>query len=412
MSRSLKVKPEYIDIVKKAVKRNGYATQQLLAEDLGMSRATIIEFLNGRSVSVLNFSEICRKLALDVQEIADWGDEDDDRAEESVEADSSLYIDRPPIERICYTTVREPGSLLRIKGAKGMGKTMLVDKILADLDKNKYKIVRLSFLQADQAIVSDLDKLGQWFCSVVSRQLGLPSEVPERWETILGKINCSFYFQEYLFPKLKNPLILALEDVDRLFSNKSIADEFLSLFRAWHEEGGTWKKLPVIFAYSTEEYIPGNIHHSPLNVGIEILLPDFTREQVRELANRYDTNWGENEIESIIDKVGGHPYLVGKAIHALTQRQLSLVDFERTAATEEGIYRDHLRGQLLNLQQYPELVEEMRKVLDSNSAVTLNSTRSNQLYGLGLVRFEGNAVKPRYRLYADYFRDRLPPVTP
>ncbi|MDJ0562193.1 MAG: helix-turn-helix transcriptional regulator, partial [Microcystis sp. M53599_WE4] len=72
MGRSLKVKSEYIPRVKQAVKRNGYATQQLLAEELGFAKSTISLFLNGKSISNLNFFEICQKLALDYREITDW----------------------------------------------------------------------------------------------------------------------------------------------------------------------------------------------------------------------------------------------------------------------------------------------------------------------------------------------------
>jgi len=51
MGRSLKVKSEYIPRVKQAVKLNGYASQQVLAEVLGFGRATISLFLNGKPIS-------------------------------------------------------------------------------------------------------------------------------------------------------------------------------------------------------------------------------------------------------------------------------------------------------------------------------------------------------------------------
>lgn len=60
MSRSLKVAPQYIQQVKLAVKRNGFARQRDLAEDLQMSLATVSNFLNGRPVDYLNFFEICQ----------------------------------------------------------------------------------------------------------------------------------------------------------------------------------------------------------------------------------------------------------------------------------------------------------------------------------------------------------------
>lgn len=421
MPRSLKVKSQYISQVKQAVKRNGYATQQMLAEELGLARSTVSNFVNGKPVDNLNFYEICALLALNYQEIADWEeseaqspDPDGERRNgmENPEADFSRYIERPPIEQSCYDTVRQPGSLLRIKSAKGMGKTLLVDKILSYATQNRYKVVDLSFLQANQSILSDLDRLLQWFALVVSRQLGLLSQFDEHWSkgVGLGVYGCTSYFEDYLLPSLSNPLTIALEDVDRLFSHRDIADDFLSLFRSWHEEAkrnSSWQKLRLIIAYSTEEYIPSNLNHSPLNAGTVVELPDFTTEQVFELACRYSANLTRDEVQNITDIVGGHPYLVQKAIYAITHQQVSVADFQSTAATEQGIYRDHLRGHLLNLQQHPHLAAGIRNVVESSSPVDLGSTINWQLHSLGLVEFERNAIKPRYRLYAEYFRDRL-----
>lgn len=70
MSRSLKVKIEYIHQVKSAVKRNGYPRQKDLAEDIGLALATVSNFLNGKPVDHLNFLEICERLGQDWKLIA------------------------------------------------------------------------------------------------------------------------------------------------------------------------------------------------------------------------------------------------------------------------------------------------------------------------------------------------------
>lgn len=70
MSRSLKVSPQYIQQVKLALKRNGFPSQMALATQVGLNRATIVNFLNGKAVDYLNFVEISEKLGLDWQAIA------------------------------------------------------------------------------------------------------------------------------------------------------------------------------------------------------------------------------------------------------------------------------------------------------------------------------------------------------
>jgi len=416
MGRALKVKSECVSKVKQAVKRNGYPTQQMLAEDLGLSRSTVASFLRGKPIENLNFYEICTKLGLDYQEIVDWDELPEipentlNDGEETLETDFSKYVERPPIEQLCYETVRRAGSLLRIKSARGMGKTLLVDKILSQVDKKEYKIVRLSFLSANKGILSNLDQLLYWFSLIISKQLGLTDLFKQNWEGGLGTYSCTSYFEDFLLKNLDKPLILALEEIDYLFSYQNVVDDFLHLFRLWHESakvGKNSQKLHIILTYSTENYVPADLNKSPVNVGTEIELPDFTLEQVFTLARKYETNLEQEELQKLMNMVGGNPYLLQKAIYAITQERLSIANFEQTATTEAGIYGDHLRGHWLNLQEHSILAEGMKKVVESSSAVDLGATVNWQLHSLGLVTFERNAVKPRYRLYTDYFSYRL-----
>ena len=50
--------------------------------------------------------------------------------EDLLALDSTFYLERPPIEKICHETIRQPGSLISIEGARWMGKTSLVEQIL------------------------------------------------------------------------------------------------------------------------------------------------------------------------------------------------------------------------------------------------------------------------------------------
>jgi len=70
MSRSLRVRQECIEKVKLAVRRNGFLSQQALAEEVGMALATIGSFLRGKPVDRATFVELCDRLALDCQAIA------------------------------------------------------------------------------------------------------------------------------------------------------------------------------------------------------------------------------------------------------------------------------------------------------------------------------------------------------
>jgi serine/threonine-protein kinase len=216
-----------------------------------------------------------------------------------------------------------------------------------------------------------------------------------------------------LLSQLEHPLALALDDVDRIFPYPQIAEDFLAMLRVWHEEARTnrlWKKLRLVIAHSTEVYIKLNINRSPFNVGVPIELPEFTPEQVQDLAKRQGLDGdavGAQGFAPLLEMIGGHPYLVHRAIYYLSRQEITLEELLQTAYTESGIYSDHLRGHLLNLLEQPELVTAMQRVVDATTPVQLEPMQAFKLQSLGLVRLEGNNAKPWCNLYARYFCDRL-----
>ncbi len=408
---------EHIKRVKQAVKRNGFPRQQDLAEDLQLSLSTVSNFLNGRPVDFLNFVELCDKLCLDRKEIADLEDLYSDEMTQDlateihqIEAPTLQYIERSPIESRCYETIFQPGSLLRIKASRRMGKTLLIDKILAQANQQNYRTMSLSLLLADDAIMNGLDDFLRWFCVVISRQLKLPIQIEDYWEEGLGSsYNCTIYFEEYLLSQISTPFVLALDEVDRVFS-ASFAGDFLGMLRAWHEKAKSrplWQKLRLIVAHATEVYIPLNINQSPFNVGVAIDLPEFNPQQVQQLAKLEGLSLDSSQIQQLMSLIGGHPYRVQRAIYFLKNQELSLEKLLQTADTESGIYSSHLRVNLINLQEHPELAQAMKQVVEATEPVQLETMLAFKLQSLGLVVFEGNNAKPRCDLYAKYFRQRL-----
>ncbi|MEM9275700.1 MAG: pentapeptide repeat-containing protein [Cyanobacteria bacterium P01_F01_bin.143] len=70
MARSLQLEPKQIETIKSRVNRMGFPSQNALAMELGLSRATVNNFLNGKPVDYLNFVEISEKLGLSWRDIA------------------------------------------------------------------------------------------------------------------------------------------------------------------------------------------------------------------------------------------------------------------------------------------------------------------------------------------------------
>ena len=159
--------------------------------------------------------------------------------------------------------------------------------------------------------------------------------------------------------------------------------------------------------HSTEVYIPLNMNESPFNVGLAIELPEFTQAQVSELAMRHALELSDQSVMDLMNMVGGHPYLTRVALYTLQLGEQSLGQLLQEAPTDAGLFGDHLRRHLWNLEQHSELAKVMRQVVWSEAPVTLTPRQGFLLESMGLVRLKGNAVTPRYELYRLYFRDRL-----
>ncbi len=330
-----------------------------------------------------------------------------------VELASAFYVKRSGIDDRCYEEIAKPGALIRIKAPRQMGKTSLMARILHQATTLNYRTVPLSFQLADSKVFTDLEQFLQWFCAVITWELQLPDQLAKYWNQIFGsKISCKSYFERYLLTNVTEPLVLGLDEVDRVFQYPELASDFFGLLRAWHEEAKNreiWRKLRLVVVHSTEVYVPMDINQSPFNVGLPIELPEFNSEQVRELAARHGLTWGAKEVEQLMAMVGGHPYLVRLALYHIARQEMTLAQLLETAPTDAGLYSDHLRRHLWNLSQQKELAAAFNKVVATTSPVQLDSIHAFKLNSLGLVNLQGNEVTPRCDLYRQYFRDRLAP---
>jgi AAA domain-containing protein/TIR domain-containing protein len=330
----------------------------------------------------------------------------------TVELVSRFYVERPPCEQDCYREIEKPGALIRIKAPRQMGKTSLMARILHEAEKKGHKVVPLSLQIADAKTLTDLDRFLKWLCAVVSRRIKIPAgRVGEHWDEIYGsKDNCTSYFEEVVLPEVGGPLVLALDEVDRLFEYPELAEEVLGLLRVWHEEAKTsevWRQLRLIVVHSTEVYIPLNINQSPFNVGLPVRLEELTAEQMLDLAQRHQLPWGMAEVEVLRGMIGGHPYLSRVSMYYLSRGEMTLNNLLSTAASEEGLFADHLKRHLWTLERHPALGEAMKKAVTSPGPLRIRAEEGFKLQSMGLIHLEGNDISPRCDLYRKYFLDRL-----
>ncbi|MBW4646064.1 MAG: AAA-like domain-containing protein [Goleter apudmare HA4340-LM2] len=399
----------------------GYAAKYL-RQDVGFKLWKLLSEALGEEVNKTNFraaierSHLQKMLPTQMQQL-----EPDSRTiknefvpecpEGSIPLNSVFYIQRSPIEERCYETIRQAGSLIRIKAPHQMGKTSLLDRIIAYSNQQEYYTVRLNLLQAEATVFSNLDKFLRWFCAYVSYKLKLPSLLNESWDEYRGSIiNCTTYFEDNILSQINSNLVLALDEVDIILKYPEISQGFFAMLRSWHEEAKTlktWENLRLIVVHSTENYGALDINQSPFNVGLVVELTEFTTEQVQDLYQRHQLDYNQTQVQQLMSLLGGHPYLIRLALYRLALADITLEKLLQNAPTNAGIYEEHLRRFLNIFKVNHHLAEAFIKVVTATEPVIIETMSAYQLYSMGLVKRVGDKLIPSCQLYQKYFREHL-----
>lgn len=325
--------------------------------------------------------------------------------------DSPFYVYRPPAEKLLAGEIFEPGALIRIRAPRQFGKTSLIARGLDQAKESGFQTAVVSLQLVDSQVFGSLSQFLQWFCVMVSRSISLPNRLEEFWNPLFGSsYSCNDYFESYVLPAAETPILLVLDEVDVVFNYPEVAADFFSMLRAWYErsrhstEGSElWQKLRLVIVYSTEVFLPLNVHQSPFNVGLLITLPALTQEQIQDLALRYGLTPAEVDASQLLRVLGGNPHLTQLALFHLSPQATTLDRLLETITTPESVFASHLRQQLIHLEQHPELKDALQQVVSSPDGVDLHPIVAFKLQGAGLIRFQQQRGVPSCELYQRYF---------
>lgn len=333
-----------------------------------------------------------------------------------LQLNSRVYVERPPIEDLAYAAIAQPGSLLRIKAPKQMGKSSLLIRIAEQAHILGYQTCKIDFLQAEEACFASLDSLLRWFCRLSTLQLGIIADLDDWWDAEIGsKVSCTIYFENVLLKQLNQPLVLIVNEVNRIFEYEHVAGDFLSLLRFWHEQAQRsprWQNLRLVMAYCTEVYVPLKLEQSPFNVGQQLQLPPFTLAQVKTLATRYDLpqRLGADYdlvMEELMALVGGHPCLVHTVIAQLRLTPEHPHTLLAQAAQPSGLLGEYLRQCHAVVRHQPGLNQAVQQLVKAPDGLQLPANLAYQLSSLGIVKFEGDRYWLACELFQRYFANEF-----
>lgn len=329
--------------------------------------------------------------------------------EGTVRIGSDFYISRSPQQEQCFKAIAMPHALLRLKSPNRMGKSSLLVRVLEEARRLDSRTTWLDLQKCDRKFFENMDRFLQWFCAVIGRDFGVKAKPTDDWDEMFGaNSNCEEFFERYLLNDDDRPLVIAIENLDRIFLHEAIEVDFCGLLRGWHEQGKhdkTWGKLRLVLAYSMESFSTKDINQSPFNVGTPIDLDEFTISQIYELAELHGLS--STQIEPIVELIGGYPYLVRLAFYNLASGANSLEQIIQSAASEVGLFGKHLTTRLAKVEKDAHLTEVLRSLINSPQPIRFDLATTAKLDGMGLILRTETGVIIRNQLYRRYFCDRL-----
>jgi hypothetical protein len=330
----------------------------------------------------------------------------------AVPLDSEFYLPRPADQEL-QTAIGRFDSIVLIKGARQMGKTSMLARGLA---YGRERVARTAFVDFQKLNARSLESVNALYLSLaesLADQLDLDVLPSDVWdERRSANVNFERFLRRHVLANTSRPLVWAMDEVDRLFAYP-YASEVFGLFRSWHNEraldpSGPWSALTLVITYATEAHLfITDMNQSPFNVGTRLTLEDFSPLQVAELNRRYRSPLKTHEeLNRFVRLLGGHPYLVRRALHEMAVHNLTLDDLEIQAESDEGIFGDHLRRILVLLARDEELTEIVRMILKGEPCPTPESFY--RLRSAGVMHGTSQSdVRPRCRLYANYLKRHL-----
>ncbi len=324
--------------------------------------------------------------------------------------DSKFYIGRAADDDCWNYLSQTQAATLFVQAPRQMGKSSLMRRMLFQAEERlQRRYAFIDFQKFPEEYFLDEESFLIEFCLMISEALAIPERVDDYWRgRRTAIIKCSRYLSEYIIPHVGEPFILAVDEVDRML-NSSLRNNFFGMMRTWHNDRGVdpnWARMTIFLSSSTEPYLfIDNPSQSPFNIAELILLEDFGLPEVMDLNRRHYSPLSQSQISSLMDLVGGHPYLIRRALYLLATNRIDLKTLLAHATEDSGPFREHLSHYLRWILGREELKIALAYICHHHRHE--EDQTFHRLKGAGLVKRVDRQVVLRNNLYDRYFKERL-----
>ncbi len=328
------------------------------------------------------------------------------------EPPNPLFIERQA-DRETIRAIMSRERIVSISGPRQSGKTTTLHAALKTARSNGFRVISTDYCRITATQVETPDS----FCRALahSLQVQIPSALaPEKmWNSSdIPLDNLENYVTHCLGKCAPARLIWGMDEVDRIFACEYRHDVY-ARFRAWSNEdilltGNHWDRMTLVLTHATEaSQLIQNPLQSPFNIGVQISIGDFSREELKRINSLYDNPLkSEDDITQFYRLTGGHPFLVTHGLRTMQEREMSLPALLCEVHRLDGLYGAHLDKMLSALQENPDLSARLIDLLQDKPCRDDQTFLRLQRGGL-LKRQENGRPALRCELYRDFLASQL-----
>ncbi len=329
----------------------------------------------------------------------------------AMQVESPLYVIRPADDQI-MDAMRRPRGIAVIRAPRQTGKTSLMMRVVHAV-RQQAEPLRAAFVDLQILPAGDFESLNTLWRAIavrIARQLSLGQWDVTAWNMDVDyDQNISVFLDRFVFDATQTPLLLCLDEVDRVFQS-AVKSDFFSSVRAFYNAGAIepdWENVRWLLSTSSEpSFFIQDLNQSPFNLVEPVPLNAFSPEEVMTLAHHHRLTVDRSTLVRIMDYVGGRPYLVHLLLYHLAQASTPREQLFEAHTAGGGVFRDHLRRYLIQFQRETALAQAMQGVIGGQGGT--DARLVERLEAAGLVRGDANQRPvPFCQLYADFFRREL-----
>jgi hypothetical protein len=302
---------------------------------------------------------------------------------------AAWYVRRTAIEDDALNRVRASPTPVIIVGPERFGKTSTLNFLYTQLEADpNVKVLRFNLaLLSDAAKRTPEDFYKALTDQVIDTLGGTPNWIDKQ---LSGSLRLQTLMEDHVLSDPDKTIVVAIDQLDKIRATEFFK-EFLGVLRSWADNSivGPWSRCRFLLSMSMAPAAFARIEASPLNLDEPIELLDLERDDLAQIARIYGLP--PTDLETLIETVGGHPYLARLAMYraALSKRSLSEI------VNEKKVFESYLKTQRQRIQKAK--LEAEFKLASGGAPI---STEAFYLFeAAGMIIGQPEQPLLRYRIY-------------